>query len=245
MIEIGEGVGDRFQEATKYSREHQFSVDFVEPPESYKNYPNKRRIPLPKPVSQSDKNLDYALRTRRSIRSFSDKPLSVKQLSYLLWASTGVQRREKGFEFRTAPSAGALYPVETYLVINNVEDVQKGVYHYSIRDHALEELRTGDFSNVIAEAALDQSSCAEAGVVFIWTAIFNRSKWKYGQRAYRYVYLDAGHIAENLALTTTSLNLGSCQIAAFYDDEVNKIINVDGIYESTIYMSVVGNIKRE
>jgi len=77
--------------------------------------------------------------------------------------------------------------------------------------------------------------------VFIWTAIFNRSKWKYGERAYRYIYLDAGHIAENLALASTNLSLGSCQIAALFDDEVNEIIDVDGENESVIYMSVVGN----
>ena len=82
--------------------------------------------------------------------------------------------------------------------------------------------------------------CVESAVVFIWTAIFQRMKWKYGQRAYRYVYLDAGHIAENLALTATSLGLGSCQIGALFDDEVNEIIDVDGVEESVIYMSVVG-----
>ena len=87
--------------------------------------------------------------------------------------------------------------------------------------------------------------CADATVVFIWTAIFNRSKWKYGQRAYRYIYLDAGHIAQNLALASVSLDLGSCQIAALFDEEVNEIIDVDGIEESTIYMSVVGCLDKE
>jgi SagB-type dehydrogenase family enzyme len=83
--------------------------------------------------------------------------------------------------------------------------------------------------------------CSDAAVVFVWTGVFNRSKWKYNQRAYRYIYLDAGHIDGNLALAATSLGLGSCQIGAFFDDEVNKIIEVDGVAESVIYMSVVGN----
>ena len=91
-----------------------------------------------------------------------------------------------------------------------------------------------------AKAALGQKMCIESSVVFIWTAIFQRMEWKYDQRAYRYIYLDAGHIAENLALTATSLDLGSCQIGALYDDEVNKIISVDGTDESVIYMSVIG-----
>ena len=96
----------------------------------------------------------------------------------------------------------------------------------------------------MAQAALDQEICAEAPVVFVWSAIFNRSKWKYKQRAYRYVYLDAGHIAENLALSATSIGLGSCQIGAFFDDEVNRIIEVDGVEESAIYLSVVGHLEK-
>jgi SagB-type dehydrogenase family enzyme len=125
-------------------------------------------------------------------------------------------------------------------VNNNVEGIPPGIYHYNIRHHYLEEIKTGNFRSDISEAALNQSMCYHAAVVFIWTAIFNRSKCKYGERAYRYIYLDAGHIAENLALSATSIQLGSCQIAALYDDEVNRLINVDGILESTLYLSVVG-----
>ena len=127
--------------------------------------------------------------------------------------------------------------------VNKVKEIPKGIYHYSIKDHALEELKTGDFGSKISHAALEQDMCKYASVVIIWTAIFNRSKWKYGERAYRYIYLDAGHIAENLALASTSLGLGSCQIAALFDDEVNELIGVDGIEESVIYMSVIGNLK--
>lgn len=167
--------------------------------------------------------------------------MTIEQLSYLLWASTGIQRREDGYEFRTVPSAGALYPIETYLVVNNVEDLDQGIYHYNVKGHFLEELKQGDFSDDIARAALDQQMCADAAAVFIWTAIFKRSKWKYGQRAYRYIYLDAGHIAENLALATAGLKLGCCHVAALFDDEVNSIVDVDGVEESTIYMSAVGH----
>lgn len=164
----------------------------------------------------------------------------MKQLSYLLWASTGIQRVEQGFAFRTAPSAGALYPIETYLMVHRVEQLEPGVYHYDILHHRLDLLTKGDCRGSIARAALDQSMCASAAVVFVWAGVFNRSKCKYGQRAYRYIYLDAGHIAENLALGAVSLGLGSCQIAAVYDDEVNSIIGVDGKKESVLYLSVVG-----
>ncbi|MDH7507704.1 MAG: SagB/ThcOx family dehydrogenase, partial [Candidatus Thermoplasmatota archaeon] len=217
-------------------------LGFYSKPSLYKTYPDSEKILLEKPQILSKSTLFDMLKKRKSIRDFSDKPLSMIQLSYLLWASTGMQRKEYGYEFRTAPSAGALYPIETYLVVNKVENINPGVYHYAIKEHILEKLKSGDFSIDVARAALDQFMCAKAAVVFVWSAVFNRSKCKYGQRAYRYIYLDAGHIAQNLALASTSLELGCCHIGAFYDDEVNKIIGVDGNNESVIYMSVVGNI---
>ena len=100
--------------------------------------------------------------------------------------------------------------------------------------------RKGEFRRVISRAALDQGMASEANVVFAWTAVFERSKWKYKQRAYRYIYLDAGHIAQNFALAAVSLGLGSCQIAALYDDEVNELLDVDGEEESILYLSAVG-----
>ena len=166
--------------------------------------------------------------------------MSKVDLAFLLWASTGIQRTEHGYEFRTAPSAGALYPIETYIAANNVEEVEKGVYHYNIKNHLLEEIKLGEFGDKLAHAALDQEMCADASVVFIWTAVFRRSKWKYSQRAYRYIYLDAGHIAQNLALAAASIACGSCQVGAFFDDEVNSIVGIDGIEESAICLSVVG-----
>lgn len=209
-------------------------------PELYKEYPDSKKIQLPLSKPTKNLSLDATLRKRKSIRNFSQKSLGIEQLSYILWASTGIQRKEDGFEFRTVPSAGALYPIETYLVINRTDKLKKGVYHYSVKSHCLEELKLGDFGRPSALAALGQKMCLEAAVVFIWTAIFNRSKWKYQQRAYRYIYLDAGHIAQNVALASTSLGLGSCQIGALFDDEVNNIIGVDGAEESVIYMSVAG-----
>ncbi len=237
-----EKIGDKFQQETKYYRNKigngpGWSIS----PEQYKHYPNNPKIKLPSPKSLSTDALDVIIKNRRSVREFSKKALTKDQLSYLLWISTGINRKEYGFELRTAPSAGALYPIETYLVINNVENISQGVYHYNIKHHLLEETKTGDFRIAITKAALDQSMCYHAAAVFIWTAIFNRSKCKYGERGYCYIYLDAGHIAENLALSSTSLQLGCCQIAALYDDEVNQLIEIDGLTESTIYLSVIGS----
>jgi SagB-type dehydrogenase family enzyme len=239
---MSEGIGDEFQKSTKYSREKLLGgyLDWANKPDTYKNYPSAKLIPLSREFPTKFLSMVDVLKKRRSVRSFSPKPLSIAELSFLLWASTGVQRKEQGYDFRTVPSAGALYPIETYLIANNVEDLEKALYHYNIEAHALEKLKVGAFAENLAHAALGQNMCIKAPVVLIWTAIFARSKWKYAQRAYRYVYLDAGHIAQSLAVSATSVGLGSCQIGAFFDDEINQIIGVDGVGESVIYLSVVG-----
>ena len=235
-------VGDVFQIETKYLRNKGLggNLDWANKPEIYKSYPTSKTIQLPSPFQKTTPSFIEVLQKRKSIRSFSTQPLSKVDLAFLLWASTGIQRAEHGYEFRTAPSAGALYPIETYIAANNVEDVEKGVYHYNIQNHLLEEIVLGDFGVKLAHAALDQEMCADASAVFIWTAVFRRSKWKYSQRAYRYIYLDVGHIAQNLALAAASITCGSCQVGAFFDDEVNSIVGIDGIEESTICLSVVG-----
>ncbi len=235
-------IGDRFQGETKYDpgKVPGRQLDWQAKPELYKEYTEATKLDLPSFQPAQAMSLDQTFKQRKSVRDFQDKPISTGQLAYLLWASTGIQRIEDGYEFRTAPSAGALYPIETYLVVNNVKEVEAGIYHYSIRSHQLELLRLGDFRRQITAAALGQEMCATASVVFVWSAVFERCKWKYGQRAYRYIYLDAGHIAENLALATASLNRGSCEIGALYDDQVNAIIGIDGIEESVICMAAVG-----
>jgi SagB-type dehydrogenase family enzyme len=235
-------IGDDFQKQTKYHRGQQWTrLNWLKKPEVYKTYPSRNKIQLPRTFPNKVIPFTDLLRRRKSVRTYSLQPLSMSDLSFLLWASTGVQRKQHDYEFRTAPSAGALYPIETYTVANNVEGLEKGVYHYDIAAHALEELHLGTYGESLAHAALDQEMVLDAPATFVWTAIFERSKWKYKQRGYRYVYLDAGHIAQNLALAATSIVLGSCQIGAMFDEEVNAIIGVDGANESAIYLSVVGH----
>jgi len=237
-----DGTGDRFQLQTKYDpgKMPGHRLDWSAKPDLYKEDPQAGKIELPAFEPGQPMSLDKTLRQRKSIRDYQERSISKGQLAYLLWASTGIQRVEDGYEFRTAPSAGALYPIETYVIVNNVKALEPGVYHYAIKSHQLELLQQRDLRRQIAAAALGQGMCAAAATVFIWTAVFERCKWKYGQRAYRYIYLDAGHIAENLALAAVSLNLGTCEIGALYDDSVNAIIGVDGTEESTIYMAAVG-----
>jgi SagB-type dehydrogenase family enzyme len=238
------GAGDVFQAETKYRRGQlpRGGLDWNSKPETYKSYPDAIKIALSAPQQAGGLGLWSTLQARRSVRRFAETPLKEAHLAQLLWAMQGVTRMREGFAFRTAPSAGALYPIETYLVANNIEGITPGLYHYGIEKHELEQLRIGDLRMAAAQAALDQEMVYHANVFFIWTAIFERSKWKYRERAYRYVYLDAGHIAENLALAAVALGLGSCQIAALYDDETNALLGVDGIAESVVYMSVAGTL---
>jgi len=237
-----DGAGDKFQSETKYSagKIPAHSLDWDSKPSVYKEYPESRKVELPSFEPSRAISFDGALKQRKSVRDFKDKAISLGQLGYLLWASTGLQRVEDGYEFRTVPSAGALYPIETYVIGNDVRKLESGVYHYSIKEHKLEEIKQGDFRRQIVAAALGQGMCATASAVLVWSAVFDRCKWKYGQRAYRYIYLDAGHIAENLALAAVSLKLGSCEIGALFDDEVNTILGIDGVEESTILMAAVG-----
>jgi SagB-type dehydrogenase family enzyme len=236
-------IGDDFQAETKYvhSKSLGGNLNWANKPEIYKSYPSSKIIQLPNPFQKTTPSFTEVLQKRKSTRSFSTQPLSKVDLAFLLWAATGIQRAEHGYEFRTAPSAGALYPIETYITANNVDDVEKGVYHYNIKNHLLEEIKLGSFGDKLAHAALNQEMCADASVVFMWTAVFRRSKWKYSQRAYRYIYLDAGHIGQNLALAAESISCGSCHIGAFFDDEINSIVGIDGMEESAICLSVVGH----
>jgi SagB-type dehydrogenase family enzyme len=237
-----DGIGDQFQEETKYrpGKLSGGSLDWNRRPDTYKTYPGAPRLKLPVPETHGGRPLWDSIRERRSCRDFAETPMSRETLSQLLWASQGITKKFQGFEFRAAPSAGALYPIETYLAVLNVSGLEPGIYHYDVRRHELEPMGKGDCRADIAAALLDQHFIRAANVVFLWTAVFQRSKWKYKQRAYRYVYLDAGQIAQNLALAAVALELGSCHIGALYDDEVNALLGVDGEEESIVYTTAVG-----
>lgn len=239
---MGLNFGDNFQQQSKYQRGKIGGyLDWSKKPKIYKEYKNTKTTILPVIDQIQTLSFDQTLRNRKSIRNYKQKPLTLRQTAYLLWSSTGIQRIQQGYEFRNAPSAGALYPIETYLQANSVENLQTGLYHYNIKNHNLEQLSNQDQSKEITKACLGQGMPINAQLTLIWTAIFQRSKWKYKQRAYRYIYLDAGHIAQNLALCASSIGLGSCQIGAFYDDKINKILQIDGEKESTIYLTTVGH----
>lgn len=244
------GYGDDFLKKSKYVRGKlpQHSLDWSKMPAQYKTYDDAERISLPEPAIQDGPDIWKVIWKRRSVRAYTDDTMSLSDLSQILWATQGVRETVSGancdFKLRTAPSAGALYPIETYLYVNRVDGLKKGLYHYVVGDHELELMMQGDFSKEIRGGALDQQIAQNAAVVFIWTAIIERSSWKYLQRAYRYIFLDAGHVAQNLALAVEALDYGSCQIGAIYDDEINSLLGLDGVQESVIYMSTVARPRR-
>jgi SagB-type dehydrogenase family enzyme len=241
-----EGIGEQFQQLTKYVRDsmRRGSFRFDKQPPLRKIYPKPiQTLTLPRPSTEGGPPLWDAIRNRRSVRSYSAEALGLQELAQLLWAVQGITSKGQNFSYRSAPSAGALYPVETYLVVNRVEKLEPGLYHFDCFDAALQLLKQGALGGRLANAALGQSMMEEAAVVFIWTAIVGRSAWKYAERAYRYIYLDAGHIAQNCYLAATALNLVCCAVGAFFDEEVNEILEVDGVEETAIYLAAVGKAR--
>jgi SagB-type dehydrogenase family enzyme len=236
--------GERFQEETKYTPDRMGGhyLDWGNMPERYKNYPESTpKIKLPDVRFDKDANLWEAVLNRRSVRNYApDLSLPLEILSTLLWATQGITADAGDFQLRSAPSAGGLYPIETYLSTRAVDGLERGIYHFRPNAFDLEFIKSGDFSQPLAQAALGQGMVAAAQVTFIWTAIVERSKWKYQQRAYRYIYLDAGHIAQNLYLAGTAEGLGICGIGALFDDAVNALIGVDGTEETVLYMASAG-----
>jgi SagB-type dehydrogenase family enzyme len=236
------GIGDRFQRDTNTHRDREFKEPYKirRQPDPVKKYRWAKTVRLERPRISGGPAIWKTIKSRRSSREYGKKPMKRADLSQLLWAAQGVAGKLRDIKLRTAPSAGALYPVETYVICHAVDKVPAGIYHYGVEKHQLERVEEGDFRDAVSAAALDQAIARDAAAVFAWSAVFDRAKFKYGQRAYRYIYLDAGHIAQNLALAAEALGHKSCPIAAIYDDEMNALIGIDGKKESVIYLTAVG-----
>ena len=158
----------------------------------------------------------------------------------MLWASQGITVQAGNYCFRTAPSGGALYPIETYISINNVKNIKPGLYDFDPLQFALEKLYETSPGKLIARAAFGQRFLADCNAVFIWSAIFRRNMSRYGNRGFRYILMDVAHICQNLLLAAEDLNLGACPVAAFNDDEMNDLLNLNEDEESVIYLAAVG-----
>ena len=179
---------------------------------------------LPDPSHESDTSIEQALHQRRSIRDYWDAPLTLIELSQLLWAAQGITAPPK---YRTAPSAGALYPLELYVICGDVEDLPEGVYRYLPREHGLIKVAAGDRRDALSRAALDQDSVREAPEVIGITAKFERTTVKYGDRGIQYVYMEVGSVAQNVYLQAESLDLGTVFIGAFIDDDVMAVLDLE------------------
>jgi SagB-type dehydrogenase family enzyme len=246
MVERKEGIGDLYHQETKYRKESmpRAGLDWAHQPSPYKEFTHRLKHFSILPLDQKGgKSLWEAIAQRRSVREFSHPSIAFSDLSQLIWATQGITLKARGFDFRASPSAGALYPIETYLVVNRVEAIPPGVYHYNVKEAQLILLKEGHFGPELSEAGLGQEMLEEAACVFVWTAIVGRSKWKYRERAYRYIYMDVGHIGQTLYLAATALNLGCCTVGAFFDEEVDRVIGVDGKNEISVYLGAVGHVR--
>lgn len=180
-------------------------------------------VKLPEPRTDAGTSVEQALRQRRSARSFAAEPLKLSEVAQLLWSAQGITSRDG---LRTAPSAGALYPLEIYLVAGNVNDLPVGVWHYLPDNHRLEQLADSDIRSPLAHAALDQAWIREAAAVVVFAAVYERTTRKYGKRGIRYVHIEAGHAAENLFLQAVSLDLNTVIVGAFRDDEIHNTLKL-------------------
>jgi SagB-type dehydrogenase family enzyme len=210
-------------------------------PALYKAYPQAPRVDLPEPRLETGLRTEEAIARRRSVRAYGSRSLSLDELSRVLFLTSGISADRWGNARRTAPSSGALYPVEVYAVVHRVDGLDPGVYHYAYREHALELVRAGDHRQAVVEQGIGQEFLGQCGMVLFLTQILQRMRPKYQDRSYRYGLLEAGHIGENAYLAATSAGLGACGIGAFMDDQVNGMLGVDGVDEAALYMLAVGH----
>ena len=181
-------------------------------------------LKLPPPDTQSGKPFNQLLQARRSIRNYQDVLLDLDQLSQLCFSAQGITDTKRGF--RSAPSAGAIYPLALYIAVkgNSVKGLKAGIYLYLPETHSLKLIKTGDFFDQIINSALNQSWMKKANAIFIITANPEKMSAKYKDRAERYIFMEAGMSAENLLLQAVNLGLGACAVGAFYDDQIIKIL---------------------
>ena len=206
----------------------------------YKSYPRLSKIDLTDVPPQAD-FFDLVTK-RRSQRNFTKKPLSKEDLSLLLKYSCGnIRELETGRHRRAQPSGGGRFPVEAYLIVfRSSQDLNAGLYHYNIKNHQLDVLWDREFTDEDINKLFTYQWVKDAAVAFVMTAIFSRTQDKYGERGYRYILLEAGHIGQNMYLVSEALGLKCCALGGTRDEELEKLIDIDGVTESVVYALAVG-----
>ncbi|HCU57130.1 MAG TPA: nitroreductase [Anaerolineaceae bacterium] len=239
--------GYQFIEETKLPNISESDQNLKKPQPPYETPLKNPRplIGLPKPegIDFGLYDLRKAIEERRSLRRYSDDSLSLVELSYLLWLTQGVKSidEKRHVTWRTVPSAGCRHPFETYLSINRVEGLDPGLYRYMALEHKLAPIRLDEqFNAELAQACGGQRQVLTSAVTFIWAAVPYRTVWRYAERSYRYMYLDAGHVCQNLHLAAESINCGVCAIGYFDDDTVDALVDLTPPEMFVIYMASLG-----
>jgi SagB-type dehydrogenase family enzyme len=207
------------------------------------------RIALPKPDELHIPPVDLrtALENRQSVRKYSDQPLSLQELAFLLWVTQGIKSLDERPSFRrNVPSAGGRHAFETYLLINKVQGVEPGLYRYVASEHCLIEIDLSpELPEALVHACQDQSKIKYSAVSFFWAAVPFRMTWRFSERGYRYLFLDAGHVCQNLYLAAEAIDCGVCAVAAYNDALVNAALKLDGETQFIIYVATLGKQVKE
>jgi SagB-type dehydrogenase family enzyme len=243
---LASGIGKEFMEKTryKYLGTSDQNKGLPQPPLELPPEEGRKIIPLPDPKEADLGRVDFReiLEKRRSVRAYSEEPLTMDELSWLLWSCQGVKEVVgRPVTLRTVPSAGARHPFETFVLVNRVKGLEPGLYRFLAVDHRLQEanLEKG-IAEKMAEACYRQGFVKTCAVTFIFTAVAYRTCWRYGERGYRYMLLDAGHLCQNLYLASEAIGGGACAIGAFLDDELNDLLGLDGVEQFAVYVTTTG-----
>ncbi len=220
-------------------------ISTAQAPAVIKHYPDREKVLLPQDALPLPFTLDKVIRARASRRDFSYQALTLPELSTLFQYTYGIRTYFPAYNSRTwpmrfVPSSGALQAVELYAIANHVEDLRKGLYHYNPIDHSLELLNEGNMRWKITRCCLFQEWLQHASVVLVLTCNMKRVEWKYGARGYRYIHIDTGIVTNSLYLVATALRLRTCAVAAFLDDAVNDLLQIDGRDEFVSLLVAVG-----
>ena len=214
-------------------------------PAIFKSYDKNKLIKLKifEELNIKEKSFSEIIKSRRTKRKYTEKPLSLEQLSYLLYTSSGITDNTTNRYLRAAPSGGNRQTIETYLIIQNIQDIQNGIYRYIPLEHAIIfEKNIDNIEEITSNAARDQKWIKKAGVIFVWTTIPYRGEWRYTDKSHKLILLDAGHICQNLYLASEAIGLGTCAIAAYHQKPIDKLVGVNGKDEFVIYLAPVGSL---
>jgi len=240
-------IGQEFMVKTRYQNLKDTDQELGIPQPTLEAHYNgvETVIDLPMPEEIPEITIDFmaAIELRVSVRDYQQTPISLLELSYLLWCTQGVKQvlGNQKATLRTVPSAGARHAFETYLLINRVEGLQPGLYRFLALEHKLVVVNSDEhISEEITNACEGQKFVMQSAVTFLWAADVKRMTWRYGERGYRYLHLDAGHICQNLYLAAQVIGCGACGIAAFNDESLNQVMGIDGEEHFVVYLATVG-----